>query len=154
MSIQITVLGTEQLAAKFDQVTPAFLRRMKEGMTSAMSMLSSYVKREKLSGQVLKNRTGTLRRSINAKITVGTDSVTGQVGTNLVYAKAHEFGATIEAKRAKFLAFRGRDGFMIFRKRVVIPPRPFLAPSFRENKGAIFAKLQIAGRQAAHDLRA
>ena len=56
-------------------------------------MLMGYVKSNKLSGEVLKNQTGTLRRSINAKVVEsGASLISGRVGTNVVYAAAHEFG--------------------------------------------------------------
>ncbi len=54
--------------------------------------LARKVKQEKLSGQVLKNRTGTLRRSINYRIEKTDTSVTGIVGSNKEYAAAHEYG--------------------------------------------------------------
>lgn len=47
------------------------------------------------------------------------------VGTNKSYAPVHQFGAVIEAKRAKVLRFfvAGRP---VFAKRVTIPKRPFM----------------------------
>jgi len=50
------------------------------------------VKSEKLTGQVLHNRTGTLRRSINRVVEDDGRNVIAQVGTNVAYAGAHEFG--------------------------------------------------------------
>lgn len=50
------------------------------------------VKQDKLSGQVLHVRTGTLRRSINQKLLETGTGVYGQIGTNVKYAAIHEFG--------------------------------------------------------------
>lgn len=47
------------------------------------------------------------------------------VGTNVIYAAVHQFGATIRAKRAKSLAFK-IGGKTIFKRSVRIPARPFL----------------------------
>jgi phage gpG-like protein len=54
--------------------------------------LLRYVKDEKLSGQVLKNRTGTLRRKINFVLSETPNGITGTVGVKLSYAAAHEYG--------------------------------------------------------------
>lgn len=72
-------------------------------------------------GQPLRD-TGRLQRSITTK--AGSDSVT--VGTNVMYAPTHQFGATIVAKNKPFLVFPGPDGGLIFAKRVRIPQRAFL----------------------------
>jgi len=54
--------------------------------------LVAYVKRNKLSDQVLHVRTGRLRRSITYRLTKEGDVVTAYVGTNVKYARAHEYG--------------------------------------------------------------
>lgn len=72
-------------------------------------------------GQPLRD-TGRLQRSISSR--VDADGVT--VGTNLIYAPVHQFGATIVPKKAKRLVFPGPGGKMIFAKKVVVPARPFL----------------------------
>jgi phage gpG-like protein len=50
------------------------------------------VKADKLTGQVLHVRTGTLRRSINRRIDETLSGVTATVGTNVKYAGVHEYG--------------------------------------------------------------
>jgi phage gpG-like protein len=55
--------------------------------------LTADVKAGKLSGNPLAVRTGALRRSINMRPQgIGTDTPLATVGTNMVYAAAHEFG--------------------------------------------------------------
>lgn len=56
-------------------------------------------------------------------------AVTVAVGTNLVYAPVHEFGAVITPKTATRLHFVV-DGEDVFAKRVVIPARPYMRPAF------------------------
>jgi len=71
-------------------------------------------------GQTLVD-TGTLRRSITAAAT----DVDLVIGTNLRYARIHQFGGTIRAKTAKALRFQ-IGGRWFTRKSVKIPARPFL----------------------------
>lgn len=72
-------------------------------------------------GQPLRN-TGALQRSISAKA----DASGVTIGTNLKYAKVHQFGATIRPKNGSRLVFPGPGGAMIFAKKVVVPARPYL----------------------------
>jgi phage gpG-like protein len=65
---------------------------------------------------------GMLRNSIVARATA--DGV--EVGTNLKYAKVHQFGATIVPKKAKRLVFPGPNGEFIFARRVTVPARPYM----------------------------
>ncbi len=64
---------------------------------------------------------GLLMRSISYR--VGASDV--RVGTNRIYARVHQFGAVIQAKRAPYLRFRMANGIWL-KKSVFIPPRPYL----------------------------
>lgn len=72
-------------------------------------------------GQPLRD-TGRLQRSITYR--VEGEAVT--VGTNVRYARTHQFGAKIFPKNAKNLAIPTAAGGMIFSKGVTIPDRPFM----------------------------
>ncbi len=72
-------------------------------------------------GQPLRD-TGRLNRSIVAN----PDKTGVTIGTNVQFAAVHQYGATIEPKKAKRLVFPGPGGRMIFAKKVTIPARPFL----------------------------
>jgi phage virion morphogenesis protein len=52
------------------------------------------------------------------------DAVEAIIGTNLLYAPVHQYGATIKAKNAPFLLFPTPTGWAK-RKSVKIPARPF-----------------------------
>lgn len=71
-------------------------------------------------GQPLRN-TGRLTHSIDYR--VAGDSV--EIGTNVRYAPAHQFGATIRAKTPKGLIFPVPGGW-VRKRQVTIPARPFL----------------------------
>lgn len=97
--------------------------------------------KSKLSGEVLRVRTGRLRRSIHYELDKGNNSVEATVGTNVEYARTHELGLTIpahivQAKRGQALRFQ-MGGKIMYRKRVMIPPvkmprRSFLEASLRQ----------------------
>lgn len=89
--------AVEKLGARL----PAVLVR---AMQEVVLMLKRYIKQRKLSGQVLKVRSGRLRNSIASSVSIIGKAVVGVVGTNVPYAKTHEFGATITPKRGKYLA--------------------------------------------------
>lgn len=171
MSIEIEILGKEAIARKFKRVTPDVAKALRLAMDRAMIRLQNYVKFGKLSGQVLKNRTGTLRRSINYKVMGGDGEegkpVVGQVGTNLEYARTHELGLTIPAhtvtvNKAKALAWSPsgitaamqamRFAHSVNIPAVTMPKRSFLASGLNDQKTLIFDDLRAAtasGLQAA-----
>ncbi|OED40226.1 phage virion morphogenesis protein [Endozoicomonas sp. (ex Bugula neritina AB1)] len=88
---------------------------------------NSWVPLKLRTGRILSD-TGRLRNSLSYK--TGDDEV--EIGTNILYAKTHQFGATIRPKKAKVLAFPGPDGKTIFAKQVTIPARPFLGVEKRQ----------------------
>lgn len=63
---------------------------------------------------------------LNRSITSSADSAGVTVGTNVQYARVHQYGATIVPVKAKRLVFPGPGGRMIFAKRVTIPARPYM----------------------------
>jgi phage gpG-like protein len=71
--------------------------RLATSVVRAMNRLTIMVQarvKEKLSGEVLHVRTGTLRRSINREVRASGSAgmIEGIVGTNVEYAAAHEYG--------------------------------------------------------------
>ena len=68
-------------------------------MGQAVRETSSYVKKQKLSGQVLKKVKGWLRKSIKTSIATIGDRVQGRVFTTWFYALVHEMGKTLRAKK-------------------------------------------------------
>lgn len=64
---------------------------------------------------------------LGASVTAKADDTGVSIGTNLIQAPVHQFGATIVPVKAKRLVFPGPGGKgLIFAKKVVIPARPFL----------------------------
>lgn len=90
--IRATIVGSDKLFALLESAHPNVIASLAEKMTKLMTKLEGYVKKDKLSGQVLKNQSGALRRSETETIIVGETGVVGKVGTNMEYAAYHEYG--------------------------------------------------------------
>jgi phage gpG-like protein len=136
--------------------------------------LQRYIKEQKLSGEVLKNRTGTLRRSINQRVDETPDAVIALVGVGAEaskYAAIHEFGGTIHvpevsgklmvfpASGAKpsFLKKKGNKAYefkdLVFTMshkafNVEMPERSFMRSSLAENKAVFLERLDSAVKSA------
>jgi len=67
-------------------------RGMQASIGRLVLRLQRKVRQDKLTGQVLKVRTGTLRRSIDQVVFSEPGAVIGIVSTNVKYGKAHEYG--------------------------------------------------------------
>ena len=59
------------------------------------------------------------------------------MGSNLVYAPVHEYGATIVPVNKRALHWVDQEGQEHFAKRVKIPPRPYLQPSMQAKRDEI-----------------
>jgi len=86
------LFGVEKIVLQLTE-SPHFMQDALNKSVSRMALrLLARVKTDKLSGQVLKVRTGRLRRSINQRVVREGKGVYGYVGTNVEYGRAHEFG--------------------------------------------------------------
>lgn len=145
--------GDAALIKYLDGISPRLRAELRKRMTMLAVKLQSSVKRDKLSGQVLKRRTGTLSRSIARDVSAGPEGVEGRVGTNLSYAPIHEFGGKtrphiIEAKKAQALRFTS-GGKTVFARRVnhpgsQMPERSFLRSALADLRAEIEDTLQDA----------
>lgn len=120
---------------------------LRERMERLHTELQHRIVADKLSGQVLQERTGTLRRSITERTDADADLIRSQVFTNVVYAAIHEFGGVILPTSAKALVFE-IDGRKIFAQKVTIPKRPYMIPTFAAMRAEIVAGLQAAVDEA------
>lgn len=117
--------------------------------------LQAYIKHGKLSGQVLKNRTGTLRRSINRKIIDTPTSIQAIIGTNVRYARAHEYGfegpVTVKEHLRLVKEAWGRPlQFPVWAtvsshtKEMKLPERSFLRSALMDKRQHILTTLTVA----------
>lgn len=108
--------------AVFGRVGAAVLSKIQLGFKSTTSPWGQTWQAPKYrSGKALSD-TGRLRRSITSR--PDQDGVT--IGTNLIYARIHQFGGTIKAKNGPFLAIPKPGGGVFLTKQVTIPKRSYL----------------------------
>lgn len=92
------VTGEQQVITTLRDITPSVKSKLVNCMNRIAIDLQGQVVKNKLSGQLLNRRTGTLASSIQPKVVVTTAGVTGIVGSRvnesmpLKYAHIHEYG--------------------------------------------------------------
>src|SRR3989304_768029 len=100
MRIQIKVNQAKTQAVS-DYLKQRFPELVSKGLESGVMVFMNQLQNrvvEKLTGIVLHIRTGTLRRSITNQVFRSGPKIIGKIGSNLVYARIHEFGGIIRAK--------------------------------------------------------
>jgi phage gpG-like protein len=111
------------------------MRGLKEGLQNYLYTLEKQAKGIFGRPGALKIKSGRLRSSIKStKVrNVGTGTVSGDVGSNVVYAPVQEFGAKISSKNKKYLMFK-IEGKWKKKEFVNIPARPFLGMALSNTK--------------------
>jgi len=142
-SVVINVSGLEGLPQKMRAVRQGILARLDTMLRQAGETIVGISREDYLSGprpEKLGRISGDLARSVLYRIS----GSSVQVGSNLPYAPVHEYGATIVPVRARALVFKTLDGAWHSAQKVVIPPRPFLAPALND---AMPSVIEIVQRQ-------
>jgi phage gpG-like protein len=129
--ISAAIIGEAELVAKIGRISPSVRQQLRETVERLSIKLSAKVKNDKLSGQVLNVRTGRLRRSINYRLSEAGNGVYATVGTNVEYAKYHEYEHTVRGK--------------------IYPARSFLRSSLADLKAEITQELAASVRRAAQE---
>lgn len=155
-----TVTGSEAVVAKFDAFPEKLHKQLKIAITRLTLFLQKDVKAGKLSGQALKVRTGTLRRSIDQRVLETPNSVTGVVSTNVKYGKVHEYGfsgaVTVRAHLRQIKQAFGRSinpvSAMVSEhtRQVNLPERSFLRSALKDlgDSGRILTEINAAVERA------
>jgi hypothetical protein len=140
--IEFSVQGDQAVIRMLSAKVPLLTKAVHGSVMRASIMLVRYVKENKLSGQVLKNRTGTLRRKVNFRVTESASAITGSVGVKLSYAKAHEYGfegqVTVRSHLRTIKQAFGRSIMPVtftmptHTRHMKLPMRSFLRSSLRE----------------------
>lgn len=157
--ITVGFIGKEYLVPFVRHIKLKAVQEVEKSVTILTLKLLRKVKAEKLSGQVLKNRTGTLRRSINYRVDVGFSSIVGTVGTNKEYAAAHEYGFDGEVTVKEHLRMiKQAFGQQLKTPKQItvsshsrhmrLPERSFLRSALRELESEIKTEIQDALKRA------
>lgn len=92
--VKVEFIGGDILAAVFKAYAADVQDAVIKSVGRSALRLQREVKQNRLSGQVLRVRTGNLRRSIHQRVNVSGNVVSGEVNTNVRYGIAHEYGFT------------------------------------------------------------
>lgn len=153
IKVEVETPDTDKLVARFDSWTPRLQASLREGMKRIVFQLAAYVQKNKLSGQSLTPRTGTLRRSIKGMIKETAASVTGVVGSRdrgndpLKYAGYHELGFHGRMDVREHLRHLASGTIATVRahaRNVSYTGHPYLRPSLAENQGMVQKELFAA----------
>lgn len=102
--LSLTIEGSKALLDRFDKLPAKIRDRVgTKALTRGSLILESHIRAQKLSGQSLRVRSGRLRSSITHRIAKENNDLVARVGTNVIYAKIHEYGGTIKPKHAQHL---------------------------------------------------
>jgi HK97 gp10 family phage protein len=144
MAVIATLYGGQELARRLNEIGERARPAMVRAMTRATILLQNHVKSDKLSGQVLKNRTGTLRRSINQEVEDRGDEIVGIVGTNVEYAAIHEFGFTGQESVREHLrrTLRGETTVRSYLRQMNMPERSFLRSALADYEDQLTSELR------------
>lgn len=156
------LVGDAELVARLE----AMPGRLHEGVLRAVTRLCLELEasvKAKLSGEVLRVRTGTLRRSITRRVEDSERAISGIVGTNVAYAAFHEYGFSgsehvKEHLRRITQAFgrplKGGAKKITVRahtRRVEYPPHSFLRTALAEMEGQIKAEIEGAAAESVQE---
>lgn len=103
MRIEAVIIGTPQAVARFKAAPEKARLAVFDAVKRQWFRLQAYVVQNKLSGQVLKRRTGTLASSINVggaqtatEIEQTPKEIIAKVGTKVKYGRIHEEGGAFK----------------------------------------------------------
>ncbi|MEN6476129.1 MAG: hypothetical protein ABFD81_19095 [Syntrophaceae bacterium] len=155
--IHLTLVGDKEIAARFLAVSPKLHAELVTTTKVLTLRLLAKIKAEKLSGQVLRNRSNHLRASIHDGYEITEDKVSGMAGTNVVYARIHEYGGVtkphlIKPRNALALHFV-KNGADVFARAInhpgsKIPERSFMRSALNEMHAEIVQGYRAATARA------
>ncbi len=91
------IIHDKKVRANMDKLRRKTPDASERAMLRAVELLRGYIVKNKLSGQILKTRTGRLKGSIQQEVISKKNETIGRVGSNLKYARIHELGEIIPA---------------------------------------------------------
>ena len=172
MNITGKLTGDDKVIFKLQSLPNRLQEELTKAMKRITSQLVNYIQKEKLSGQVLHRRTGTLSRSISNQVTADETGVFGIVhsragGVPVVYAAIQEYGGTIHREAREQTIYNRisaagdfKQGFVrksrsnfardvhVGAHDIVIPARSYLRSSLAENQTMIQDEINAATKKA------
>lgn len=157
--MSVRVVGDARVVANFRALPSEFRTAVSQRVGELVLALARYVQVEKLTGQVLRVRTGTLRRSIQQVVVERGPEVLGIVSTNVEYAPRHEYGYSgPEAVKAHLRTIKQAWGKPLAEPRAVAvrahtrninyPARSFMRTALADMAPQIVAQIKDAAGEA------
>lgn len=159
--IKGTVVGAERVNVKLNGMPGNVTQSIAKRMQIVLFTLEGNVKSKKLTGQSLHVRTNRLRSSIHASdVAITADKVSGVVGTNVVYAAAHEYGfsgpSAVKSHLRQIKQVFGHQlqspitiNISAFTRQTNIPERSFLRAQLLEDERWIKEQIELGAREGA-----
>jgi phage gpG-like protein len=153
------LIGDKEVIARLEKINPTVRGFLQEAINTSSLELIGYIRRSKLSGNPLHQRSGRLKDSITSKITDSEDLISGIVGTNVEYARVHEYGfkgtETVKAHLRTIKQAWGRPlragakqiNIRSHSRKANLPERSFLRSSLRDLEGKIKKRMEDAVRK-------
>lgn len=145
IEVTTTVVGAEAVAARFQNASTGLRERLRR-VVQSLGLKVLAAAKERVSDDVLRVRSGKLRRSLHEETTDDGNEIRSVVGTNLVYARPQELGFVgSERVRAHTrTTARAIAHVKAFTRQMNLKPHPFLGPSLAERRAEILKTLQAA----------
>ena len=143
METDVRFEGQDDFRRGMDKTAKDMPGRIYKAVVQSCSLIETRAKTHHLAGATLKARTHELQKSVKSRVRQSGNTVSGRVGSRMLYAAIHEYGGIIRPKNAKYLVFR-IDSKWIRTKKVTMPKREWLSKSLRDVQGQIEI---IFGRQ-------
>jgi len=154
------ILGDDKAIAALLSIPRAAESEMRATVGRNALKLQRLVMAGKLSGQVLKVRTGNLRRSIDSEIFEQSGAVIGKVSTNVKYARVHEYGfhgtVTVKGHMRKVKQAWGKRlatpvvaNVKAHSRNVNLPERSFLRSALADMRAAFIADVYATAQKFA-----
>jgi hypothetical protein len=145
--ISAYLVGDEQLLERLRGISDAVNSGLARCITQLGIDLQRNVQQDKLSGQVLKSRTGTLKSSIDRRVDQSAQGTTTDIFTALRYGAAQEYGFTgtvsVGASLRRIREAFGRPiaektiSVRAYDRRMALPERSFLRSALDDMTPAI-----------------
>ena len=151
------LVGDEQLLERLRALPDAINSGLARSITQLGIDLQRNVRQDKLSGQVLRSRTGALKSSIDLRVDQGARIVSASVFTDLRYGAAQEYGFAGTVSVGASLRIREAFGRPIAEKtisvrahnrRMDLPERSFLRSGLEDMTPAIRAAVEAGVAEA------
>lgn len=142
--VKVTITGADVVEGHLRRAPAEIRKSLVKTMTAIGFDWQGYVQRSKLSGQVLKQRSGWLSSHVHAETKDTGETVTTTVGVDtraVPYAAIHEYGGAINVPEVqdKLMVFVTKQGDTVFTRKhraytVHMPERSYLRSSLRDKE--------------------